>query len=241
MNKKPDEVKKGAPAYMNTYGDMMTLLLCFFVLLFATSSLDEAKFKAFIDSYSGTTGLLEGGEVILAEEGMLGNGIKQQPSNVTQKISKGQELKEIEYNVQKFINDKQLEDVIEVEKKGDAIVITFEDALLFDTGKADLMPAAIPILSKLGNELQQYILNGYQLKCEGHTDNVPIKTIQFPSNWELSSARAIAVAKFFVNELEFPPALVSAEGYGEYNPIADNSSPEGRMKNRRVELRLTKR
>ncbi|MGL4344520.1 MAG: flagellar motor protein MotB [Cellulosilyticaceae bacterium] len=244
MKKSQDEPKKGAPAYMNTYGDMMTLLLCFFVLLFSMSTVDAAKFKAFIDSFSGSTGILDGGEIVMNEVGMLGNGMQQFPSqkNITDSSSEQikNELKGVEKEIEKFIYDKKLEDTVGVEQRGDAIIITFEDALLFEIGNANLKPAATPVLSQLGNQLKTHSQEGYQMKLEGHTDNIPINTTQFPSNWELSSARAIAVAKFFIDEMSFSPESISAEGYGEYRPIADNSTPEGRAQNRRVEIKLAK-
>lgn len=244
MKKSQDEPKKGAPAYMNTYGDMMTLLLCFFVLLFSMSTVDAAKFKAFIDSFSGSTGLLDGGEIILSEAGMLGNGMKQFPSEGVITDVHGdalnQELQRVQKEIEQFIYEKKIDDLVGVEKRGDAIIMTFKDVLLFETGKAVLKPAAVPVLSQLGTHLGNYMKDGYKMKFEGHTDNVPIHTAQFPSNWELSSARAIAVAKFFIDEMSFSPEGISAEGYGEYEPVADNSTPEGRAQNRRVEIKLTK-
>lgn len=229
-----DEPKKGAPTFMNTYGDMMTLLLTFFILLFSMSSIDASKFKAFIDSFSGSTGLLNGLDSIVYENGTE---VFPQEESV---ISALNEVEQVKSEIKKFIYDKQLDHKVEVEQNGNEIVLTFEDMLLFDTGKADIKPAAIPILSTIGNKLITYLEEGYHLKVEGHTDNVPIKTLQFPSNWELSSSRAIAVAKFFIEEMDFTPAFVSTEGFGEYRPVENNDTPEGRSKNRRVELKLTK-
>ena len=116
------------------------------------------------------------------------------------------------------------------------VTITFKDGILFDSGKADLKPEAISILDKIGIQLAKYPNN--RIRFEGHTDNRPINTPQFPSNWELSAARAIAVAKYYINELNFTPSQFSTEGFGEYVPIADNSTAEGRAKNRRVEIKI---
>ncbi|MGL4739092.1 MAG: flagellar motor protein MotB [Cellulosilyticaceae bacterium] len=244
MKKSQDEPKKGAPAYMNTYGDMMTLLLCFFVLLFSMSTVDSAKFKAFIESFSGSTGILDGGEIILNDVGMLGNGMRQFPSekNITDSSSEEvkNELKGVEEEIEAFIYEKKLDDLVGVEYKGDVVIMTFNDVLLFETGKAVLKPAAVPVLSQLGKQLKGYMNQGYQMKFEGHTDNVPIHTAQFPSNWELSAARAIAVARFFIDEMNFSPMGISAEGYGEYQPVGDNSTKQGKAQNRRVEIKLTK-
>ena len=247
MKRKEDTPKKGAPAYMNTYGDMMTLLLTFFVLLFSMSNVDNAKFKAFIESFSGSSGILNGGEVILNEQGMLGNGVQQFPSNkqITESgdyedYEKNKELNSIKENLEEFIDDEKLQEKVGVEHTGDAIIIRFDDILLFETGKATLRPAAKEVLQTIGQGLLKYIDQGYRVSLEGHTDNIPISTPQFPSNWELSAARAIAVAKYFIEDMHFSPETISAEGYGEYRPIASNDTPEGRLANRRVELKLAK-
>lgn len=247
MKKREDEPKKGAPAYMNTYGDMMTLLLTFFILLFSMSSVDVAKFKAFAESFSGSAGILDGGEVILNDSGMLGNGMQQFPTNQqitsltdSETYQKKKELSGIQNELETFIYEEKLDEQIGVEHKGDAIIVSFADMLLFETGKAALRPEAKSVLKTVGEGLTKYIDKGYKLSLEGHTDNLPISTAQFPSNWELSAARAIAVAKYFINDMNFSPQMVSAEGFGEYRPIADNSTPEGRAANRRVELKLSK-
>ena len=247
MKKREDEPKKGAPAYMNTYGDMMTLLLTFFILLFTMSNTDTGKFNAFIESYSGSAGILDGGEIMLNASGMLGNGTQQFPSNQqiisgtdSEVYEKKKELSGIQNELETFIYEEKLDEQIGVEYKGDAIIVSFADMLLFETGKAALKPEAQTVLKTVGEELTKYIDKGYKLSLEGHTDNVPIRTAQFPSNWELSAARAIAVAKYFINDMNFSPQMISAEGFGEYRPIADNSTAEGRAANRRVELKLSK-
>lgn len=247
MKRKEDEPKKGAPAYMNTYGDMMTLLLTFFVLMFSMSTVDSAKFKAFIDSFSGSSGILNGGQVILNDQGMLGNGVQQFPNN--QQITslsdyeshqQTKELEGIKEDLEEFIYEEKLKEKVGVEQKGDAIIVTFDDVLLFETGKATLKPEAKEVLQTLGEGLLTYLDQGYRMSLEGHTDNIPISTPQFPSNWELSAARAIAVAKYFVDDMHFSPETISAKGYGEYRPMASNDTPEGRLANRRVELKLAK-
>lgn len=245
MKKKAeDEPKKGAPAYMSTYGDMMTLLLTFFILLFSMSSVDASKFRSFIDSFPGANGLLEGGEVLLNDTGMLGNGVERFPQEAVKEASdypvNEKSMKAIKQDLEEFVHNEKLEYKVGVEQQGDEIILRFEDMLLFDLGKASIKPAAIPILSTIGTELNNYIKKGYYLKIEGHTDNLPIQTTQFPSNWELSAARAIAVAKCFIEDMDFDPTYVSTEGFGEYKPIGDNSTKEGRAMNRRVEIKLTR-
>ncbi|MDF2612682.1 MAG: OmpA family protein [Clostridia bacterium] len=248
MKKREDEPKKGAPAYMNTYGDMMTLLLTFFVLLFSMSSIDVSKFKAIIASFDGGTGVLTGAETIDENTNILGNGIKQFPEEKNKNEGTDdpgnkdaeEAVEKMKENLEKYIQDQNLEEKVTIEKNGDEIILRFDDILLFDTGKADIKPGAIPVLDKVGLKLREYLNQGYRIRLEGHTDNRPIKTIQFPSNWELSAARAIAVAKFFIKEMSFMPSKISTEGFGENAPIGDNGSSEGRAMNRRVEIKISK-
>ncbi|WP_069997460.1 flagellar motor protein MotB [Cellulosilyticum sp. I15G10I2] len=247
MKKSEDEPKKGAPAYMNTYGDMMTLLLTFFVLLFSMSSIDVAKFRAVIASFDGSIGVLSGAQTIEENTSMLGNGIKQFPQKKNKEDLKQQANKDaqeildkLKQNLEQYVQDKNLQDKVSIEQNGDEIILRFDDVLLFDTGKADIKPGAIPVLDTLGVRLKEYLEQGYRIRLEGHTDNVPIRTSQFPSNWELSAARAIAVAKFFTDEMSFEVSKISTEGFRDNVPIGDNGTPEGRAMNRRVEIKISK-
>lgn len=246
MKKSEDEPKKGAPAYMNTYGDMMTLLLTFFVLLFSMSSIDVAKFRAVIASFDGSIGVLSGVQAIEENMSMLGNGIRQFPEKKVEAIKeqgknqKAQEtLNQMKQNLEQYVEEKNLQEKVTVSQNGDEIILRFDDVLLFDTGKADIKPGAIPVLDTLGTRLKDYLTQGYRMRLEGHTDNVPIKTSQFPSNWELSAARAIAVAKFFTDEMSFEVSKISTEGFRDNVPIGDNNTPEGRAMNRRVEIKIS--
>lgn len=120
-----------------------------------------------------------------------------------------------------------------VEERG--IVFRFQDSVLFDVGKADLRPEAREILTKVGGLLKKV---SNQIRVEGFTDNLPISTERFPSNWELSTARATTVVRFFIEELNIDPKRLEAAGYGEYHPIASNDDAAGRQKNRRVDIVL---
>ncbi|NLK97226.1 MAG: OmpA family protein [Epulopiscium sp.] len=241
--KPEEEVKQGAPEWMNTYGDMVTLLLTFFILLFSMSTVDIAKFRAFINSMEGSIGILPGGSTI-GDGSEIGNGINQLPdlekllSETTEKMNLKslEELKKMHSDLENYIQENNLTEKVDAKLGDYYVTLTFKDGVLFDTGKANLKPEAIEVLDKLGIQLSKYPNN--RIRFEGHTDNVPIRTAQFPSNWELSAARAIAVAKYYIDELSFNPKQFSTEGFGEYSPIADNSTAEGRAKNRRVEIKI---
>jgi chemotaxis protein MotB len=108
--------------------------------------------------------------------------------------------------------------------------------VLFDSGKANLKDEAVEILSKITVAIRTYEQSIQMIRIEGHTDNVPINTAEFPSNWELSTARAVTVLKFLIQNQNLSPEMLSAVGYGEYHNIAGNDTAEGRAKNRRVDF-----
>lgn len=247
VKKKEDAPKKGAPAYMNTYGDMMTLLLTFFVLLFAMSTIDADKFQQLVSSlsHSASVSILEGGTTIKTDTNILQNGMSQFPVSeniltIQENAAKDQEVSEATAELQQYAKDQNIDSQVTIEKQGNQIVIRFDDVMLFDVGKAELKAGAIPTLNKIGNQLQRYIAQGYMINIEGHTDNRPIHTAMFPSNWELSGARAIAVMRFYIEQMDFDMSKVSYVGKAEFQPIASNDTEEGRAKNRRVEIILSK-
>ncbi len=246
--KKAPPPKKGCPLWMGTFSDLMTLLLCFFVLLFAMAETDVEKFQAFVNSFNGSTGIIDGGEVLMNVNGMVGSGVDTFPQDdeliaAVEKLKEQllvNEMEEIKQEIEDYIIGEDIEQKVSVERNGSEIIITFEDTLLFDSGQATIKAVGLPIIESIGLKILGYLDDGYFIICEGHTDNVPISTVVFPSNWELSASRAIAVAKFFVDELGFDPSNLSAEGFGEYRPIGDNSTEEGRAANRRVEVKIIK-
>jgi len=163
------------------------------------------------------------------------------------KAEKDREIKELqeakrrlEERFKKEIREKELK--LSLEERG--LVMRFVAEVFFDSGKADLRPEAYPILDKVAEFLKKDVPDR-NIAIEGHTDNQPIKYSGWKSNWELSTARALSVLHYLVDEKGIDPRRVQATGYGEYRPIASNDTPEGRQKNRRVEIvilpkRLTK-
>ena len=242
-DKRPIIVKMGLPEWQGTYGDMVTLLLCFFVLMFASSTVDAQKFQEIVQSFSSTTSIDFFSAASRSMMDSLGNGIIQMPEVRGDADKQNEEYQESIDEIKKMADDfktyfakKEYKDKIDVAENEQFINITFKDGVLFDSGKAYLKPESLGILNIVSEELLKYPDN--DIKIEGHTDNIPINTLEYPSNWHLSAARAISVAQYFIDNKNILPIRISTEGYGEYRPKADNDTVEGRAANRRVEIKI---
>lgn len=219
---------KGAPAYMTTYGDMMTLLLCFFVLLLSYSTFEITKFKAAAASLRGALSVLPFQTKVMPtpiEMVRPTKGEKKERSRKrTRAISK----------LRKVIREQHLGDIIKISESENGVHITIGDPALFDSSKAEIKSEILPIL----NQIIEVINTGQELiRVEGHTDNVPINTIQHRNNWELSIGRALSVIRYIQSRQgSFDPKRLRPVGCGEFHPVAPNDTPEGRALNRRVEI-----
>lgn len=217
----------GSPAWMTTFGDMMTLLLVFFVLLYSFSSMDVEKFEGFISALQNQLGVLEGGKTITPnpniDAGTMGEDYAQAPENIQQ----------IMRELDNYIESNGLGERVNVENKRKGLVISLTGEILYELGRADIRDEGREVLAMISDILID-IPN--DIMIEGHTDNLPIRTDEFPSNWELSTARAVNVIEFLIEERDFDPARLSAAGYSEYRPVADNDNADGRAENRRVEV-----
>ncbi|MCI8804300.1 MAG: flagellar motor protein MotB [Clostridiales bacterium] len=241
--RKEPEVKKGLDEWMGTYGDMVTLLLCFFVLLFSMATIDAAKFAQVAASFSSVNRItiMESASSSILES--LGNGIVQMPQaqgeaseDNEEKDKATEELVKMASDFKTYFAQQNLQDKIDVEQNEQYITLNFKDGILFDSGKAELKAEALGALDIVSNELAKYPENN--VKIEGHADNMPINTPRYPNNWYLSAARAISVAMYFTETKGFSPERISAEGYGEFRPRVPNDTPENRSINRRVEIKI---
>ncbi len=231
--KKCPECKAGAPEWMVTYGDLVTLLMCFFVLLFAFSSIDAQKFEAVMQSFQGSAGVLSGG-TSLSESPLVFNGM---PENDVSEESKDQlVLVKLKEEIDKQLEKSEIEINVTSQIVDEGLLIRFPDNALFDSGEANLKPSARKALTIIGELLLDENFSSKAIRVEGHTDNVPMHTTEFPSNWELSTTRATNVIRHFLDKVGINPRRLSASGYGEYYPIASNDTLEGRSKNRRVDI-----
>lgn len=227
--KKEEEHKAGAPEWLATYGDMMTLLLCFFVLLFASSTIDSEKYKAVVQSLSGSLGVLDSGTTVTLEPL-----IKNFPSDTpTDAPTEYEEFSDMQEELQKILEESGLSGRVKLEINERGLLIRFLDSVLFDSGKADMTLPAMEIIDKVSDILSE---TNKLITVEGHTDNIPINTFKYPSNWELSTSRAVNVVKYMIDHNGIAAVRLSASGYADQHPINENTSIQGRKNNRRVDM-----
>jgi len=264
MAKRKEELPApGAPAWTATFGDLMNLLLCFFVMLFAMSTVDSEKFKAIAESFSKTFSIFEGGATSIGDGLLISNGVSQlndldQYVNNTGKTEEGKDdpekidnytemkdkLEEAQLNeseqlaekIDESVAESNMTDKIDITFTSQYVQLTLKGALLFDSGKTEIRAEAVPVVDKVGRILENYASN--VIEIEGHTDNVPMHSAKYANNSELSCGRALAVYDYLISTTNLDPSKIKYAGRGEYVPVADNSTEEGRAKNRRVEIRI---
>ncbi len=223
---------KGAPLWVTTFGDLMSLLLCFFVLLLSFSEIDRQKYKQVAGSMEKAFGM------------QRKKNVSESPRHGLKMIAKDFDQTAIATRVKQFIGQeleenfeelyRKIEDDIEIEAKKDQLVIRMMGESTFDSGKADIKPELKPLILRIGQILTSETAG--DIVIAGHTDNVPVTGGPFQSNLKLSIARAATVAQFLMDQTTIDPKRLSTMGFGEYRPIAENDVEQGRRKNRRVEI-----
>lgn len=222
--------------WLTTFNDLVTLLMVFFVLLFTMSTIDTKKMKDFQYALQSGLGILsEGTRVSVGIQTSrpihdMGQSFYQAQSEVD---PPDDEIKP--RRIENVLHDLDAEDGIHVRYSNQGAHITFEDFLLFNFGKADVNPAGFPFLNRIAALIHKI---PYPVRVEGHTDNVPIHTERFPSNWDLSIARAVNVVRYLTDVGKVNPQRLSAAGYGDSKPVVPNDSRVHRARNRRVEIVL---
>lgn len=225
LGPRPEE-EEGAPLWSLTFADLMSQLLAFFVLIASYSTMDVIKYRDLVGSVQTALGTRDR----TLDDAQL-------DSAPTQGIASAAEERErrwVEREVEAIA--KEVGGPLQMLQTADGTRIRIEGAVLFDPGQATIRPEGLPLLDKLGPVLRHY---PYLIHIEGHTDNVPIQNAVYPSNWELSAARAASVVRYLVTDNNLPPTRVSALGFAETRPVRSNGTDEGRAKNRRVEFLLT--
>ncbi len=209
--------------WLLTYADMITLLMIFFILMYVISSVNMTKFRALAMALSTT---LRGEPAGIFEE---------EKSAVPLPFPGGEasQLAKAEEEITKYLKEQNLEEKVSVREEERGLVISFQETVLFPRGSADLTPEARRVIAVVGKTLRN--LPNY-IRVEGHTDDLPISTPRFPSNWELSAARATTVVRELITTSGIPPARLSATAYAEYRPRLPNTSEANRQRNRRVDI-----
>ncbi|MEA4970126.1 MAG: flagellar motor protein MotB [Candidatus Pelethousia sp.] len=287
INRRPSKEEGGGYSWMDTYGDMVTLLLTFFVLLFAFSSVDADKWNSLVQAFTGSPPLQSIAAVDMLTlpdfskdlpssslnlDGMaLGSNDQKEmdaasqaqqqaltPEQLAQMavpVSAQQRMvmesdeylqNEAEFSLLYerlvlYIQTNGLEDMLFASRDMESIYLRVAAGVLFDSGKADLVEEAMPVLDTLEEIFYNAGAALSLMSVEGHTDNVPISNARFKDNWELSSMRAINVVRYMLDKGRLTPDMFAFTGYGEYKPIAGNDTEAGKQQNRRVEFVLRKR
>lgn len=222
--KKEEAEKENSERWLVTYSDLITLLLIFFVVLYSMSSVSAKKFDELAQSMAvvfgqgGRSGVLDGGRSVIPDMA-----VHKQKRNITNTREQ----------IRRMIANLGLEGKITVREEDRGIVISVKDTVFFKPGSADLGEKAQEIIANVAS-----LLSGLpnSIRVEGHTDNIPIHTFKYYSNWELSTARATNVLHYMVQEKRIDPVRFSAAGYGEFKPVESNDTEAGRAANRRVDI-----
>lgn len=254
--KRQEDPPKGLAPWMATFSDLMNLLLCFFVLLFSMSTIDAEKFKQLAASLASSFSILPNGASAIGDGVLVSNGVsqlnelaeyvnnmgyeseEQEQDDAIEEVKQEQlaETEKIAEQVQELLEANNMAEQVDVEFNGQYVSLTLNGALLFDSGSAEVKEESKPILDKVAMILTKY--KDHTIEIEGHTDNVPIHTVKYKDNNELSSFRALSVFNYLLEVSDLDPATLKHSGRGEYVPVADNTTAEGRMRNRRVEIKI---
>lgn len=228
---------KGSPHWLLTYGDMTTLLLTFFVLLFTVAEIEGRELQLILSAFRGSLGMHTGGLTlsrgVLAE---LGQQVETLPSK-----EKGERLaKAVEKAVSIFQPEVKSRKVKITEDERGIVISLVADAF-FESGSPELTPGGRMVINKMGRFLREPEFAGNIIRIEGHTDNSPISPDSglyalYPTNWELSAARSVKIARIFNETFKIDGRRLQALGYGEFQPVESNDIEEGRAYNRRVEI-----
>jgi chemotaxis protein MotB len=275
FKKKPDP-PKSFPLWQSTFSDLMNLLLCFFVLLFSMSTIEQDKLEQVAASINNAFSIMSNGGSTVSDGKLVSAGINQLPdvadyfgdslsraandngdnpkgadsasgdaakkndnSEDAEKEVEQKALEESEKMAEQVTESAKrygIQDRVQVDFNGQYVRLTLNGAFLFDTGQSEVKKAARPIIRKVA-----HILNSYKdslIEVEGYTDNVPIHSSKYEDNNVLSMYRALNVANDIRKYSELDPSNIYSSGRGEYNPVASNKTPEGRARNRRVEIKI---
>lgn len=250
--KKAEEVSEGAPEWMVTYSDLVTLLLTFFILLFSMAIIDKQKFEEVAFSLRSTFTRISSGEMFNENKGntmisltpfnegskLIESEPKEDETEQSASTDKNTEdVKAAKLDIEKLIEDMGLNENIKLIEEKDEIILRVDSLILFDSGNADLKASGMPVLEKIGLIMKNLKTDIF---VQGHADDRPISTVVFPSNWELSTKRATNVVKYLVEKSDMEQKYLTATGNAEFKPIVPNDSEYNRQKNRRIDIVISK-
>src|SRR5579884_1129024 len=222
FRKKTEDTKvetAGMMRWLLTYADMITLMLALFIILFALSTINRVKFQQFAKDVSG------GFDNVWAV-----NQPPQGGQDAQKRFNAPSSIPAIQKQLEAYVQNHKLQSQVQIRMDHRGLVVTLlSDKSYYDTGSAKLRPQTKKILDAVDSFLRK---NDNLIRVEGNTDNVPIATAEYPSNWELSTARAVNVVRYLVEHDRLAPDRIAAAGYGQYRPRTDNSTPAARLANR---------
>ncbi|WP_079505451.1 flagellar motor protein MotB [Mesobacillus jeotgali] len=234
-------------SWLIPYADLLTLLLALFIVLFAMSSVDAVKFqqmsKAFNDVFTGGTGVFDFQSPM--PEGQMESpderkeDVEKNDKETTDTAKDQMELLAIQQKVNSYIEEKKLTDKLNTKLTDEGLLLTIRDNVLFESGRAEVRATDTNIANEIADLL--VMEPPRNIIISGHTDNVPIRTARYESNWELSVMRAVEFMKIILKNEQLDPRWFSAKGFGEFQPVATNDTTEGKARNRRVEILILPR
>ncbi|WP_085991666.1 flagellar motor protein MotS [Oceanobacillus senegalensis] len=233
---------KGTPKWMVTYSDMITLILVFFVLIFSMSQINEEMFEAVSESFQNrmifdfmpsAVPVDYPSESSVHDKEAYDELEKPLDSRKNNEVYEEGSLNSLVEDIESFLDDNELNGVITAERSDEGVVLVLQESILFETGQASILESAESFLNQIGVYLQG-VPN--QVRVEGHTDSRPITSYRYPSNWELSGARASSVIRYLVDRFNIEEFRFTSIGYADTKPTVPNNSKNNWRKNRRVEI-----
>jgi len=232
MAKKRKEEESGETlGWMITFSDLITLMFTFFVLLLSLCSLEAGKIKQMQSACADAIGVLFEGKYSEVEFMVIMSTKKE----IDESALREKEIFRQFSGLKTMLLDVNKRGNLKFEEQEEGLSILIRDDLLFNSGRAEINPSGMSVLRVISSRFEKF--EG-KIIVEGHTDNVPVNTERFPSNWELSTGRAVSIVKYLIEEVGVSPVVLSAAGYGDTKPRASNDTPDNRSKNRRIEIIL---
>ena len=246
--KKEPEKHVNHERWLVSYADFITLLFAVFVVLYAMSQSDKKKTEEVMLSIQQSFGMVQAGapspkiNVLPSQQMNIAPSLRPEiavrPGNRAVRghiktRADERDFRQIKSSIEAYLIKQGAQNKASLTITRRGLIVSLKEAGFFDSGQSQIKPSAYELINTIAEAMAQY---NNPLRVEGHTDNIPIGSAQFPSNWELSTSRAVNGLKYLIKNFDIDPTKVSAAGYAEFRPLADNATPDGRAKNRRVDL-----